>query len=74
LRELWEKIKEALVSALPITRIVYLMALGLIVVFFLLCRFLFLKLPKRQLLKIGVGVLFTYAGLVQIPKETEEEK
>ena len=40
------------------------LALGLIVAFFLLCQFLFLKLPKRQMLKIGVGVLFTYAGLV----------
>ena len=39
-------------------------ALGLIVVFFLLCQIFFLRLPKRQLLKIGVGVLFTYAGLV----------
>ncbi len=39
-------------------------ALGLIVVFFLLCQVFFLKLPKRQLAKIGVGVLFTYAGLV----------
>ena len=40
------------------------LALGLIVAFFLLCQIFFLKLPKRQLLKIGVGVLFTYAGLV----------
>jgi len=40
------------------------LALGLIVVFFLFCQIFFLKLPKRQLLKIGVGVLFTYAGLV----------
>ncbi len=39
-------------------------ALGLIIVFFLLCQILFLKLPKRQLLKIGVGVIFTYIGLV----------
>ncbi len=39
-------------------------ALGLIVVFFLLCQIFFLKLPKRQLVKIAVGVLFTYAGLV----------
>ena len=39
-------------------------ALGLIVVFFLVCQFIFLKLPKRQLMRIGVGVLFTYAGLV----------
>ncbi len=39
-------------------------ALGLIVGFFLLCQIFFLKLPKKQLLKIGVGVLFTYIGLV----------
>ena len=40
------------------------LALGLILVFFLLCQFLFLKLPMRQLQKIGVGVIFTYIGLV----------
>ena len=40
------------------------LALGLIVVFFLLCQLIFLRLPKRQLLRIGVGVLFTYVGLV----------
>ena len=39
-------------------------ALGLIVVFFLVCQFLFLKLPWKRLLKIGVGVVFTYIGLV----------
>ncbi len=39
-------------------------ALGLIVVFFFICQLIFLKLPKRQLLRIGVGVLFTYLGLV----------
>ena len=39
-------------------------ALGLIVVFFLLCQIFFLKLSKRQLLKIAIGVLFTYIGLV----------
>ena len=40
------------------------LALGLIVVFFLICQAIFLQLPKRQLLRIGIGVLFTYAGLV----------
>jgi len=40
------------------------LALGLIVFFFLLCQVFFLKLKKRQLLKIGVGVIFTYLGLV----------
>ena len=40
------------------------LALGMIVVFFLVCQIFFLKLSKRQLVKIGVGVLFTYVGLV----------
>ena len=39
-------------------------ALGMIVVFFLGCQILFLKLPKRQMLRIGIGVVFTYLGLV----------
>lgn len=41
-----------------------LVALGLIVAFFLICQITFLKLPKRQLKKIAVGVAFTYVGLV----------
>lgn len=40
------------------------MALGFIVVFFLICQIVFLKLPKRQLVRIAIGVLFTYVGLV----------
>ncbi len=40
------------------------MALGMIVAFFLACQIFFLKLPKRQLLRIGVGVVITYIGLV----------
>ena len=39
-------------------------ALGMIVAFFLVCQFIFLRLPKRQLLRISVGVAFTYIGLV----------
>ena len=39
-------------------------ALGLIVVFFLICQFAFLKLPMKRLKKIGVGVIFTFVGLV----------
>ena len=39
-------------------------ALGLIVAFFLLCQIFVLKLPKRRLLRIAIGVLFTYVGLV----------
>ena len=40
------------------------LALGLIVVFFLVCQVLFLKLSARQLSRIAVGVVFTYIGLV----------
>ena len=40
------------------------LALGLIVVFFLICQFIFLKLPGKRLKKIGLGVIFTYIGLV----------
>ena len=39
-------------------------ALGLIVVFFLVCQWAFLKLPRKRLMKIAVGVAFTYVGLV----------
>ena len=40
------------------------LALGLIVAFFLICQFAFLKLPRKRLLRIGMGVIFTYIGLV----------
>ncbi len=40
------------------------LALGLIVAFFLICQVVFLKLPKRRLARIAMGVVFTYIGLV----------
>ena len=40
------------------------LALGLIVAFFLICQIIFLRLPLRKLLRIAIGVLFTFAGLV----------
>ena len=40
------------------------LALGLIVMFFLICQVVFLKLSRRQLARIAVGVCFTFAGLV----------
>ena len=39
-------------------------ALGMIVAFFLICQVVFLKLPFKRLLRIAIGVLFTYIGLV----------
>jgi len=41
-----------------------IVALGMIVVCFIICQIIFLKLPKRHLLRIGLGVVFTYIGLV----------
>ena len=40
------------------------LALGMIVLFFLVCQVIFLKLNARQLHRIAVGVVFTYVGLV----------
>ena len=39
-------------------------ALGMIVACFVVCQLTFLRLPKRRLLRIAVGVGFTYIGLV----------
>ena len=39
-------------------------ALGLIVVFFVICQVAFLRLPRKKLLRIAIGVAFTYVGLV----------
>ena len=39
-------------------------ALGMIVAFFAICQLTFLRLPKKRLLRIAIGVLFTYVGLV----------
>lgn len=40
------------------------LALGLIVAFFVLLQVTVLRLPKRRLLQIGVGILYTFVGLV----------
>ena len=39
-------------------------ALGLIIAFFMICQVMFLKLSRRQLSRIAVGVVFTFLGLV----------
>jgi len=39
-------------------------ALGMIVVFFLICQAAFLRLPAKRLKRIAVGVVLTYIGLV----------
>lgn len=40
------------------------LALFMIVLFFIVLQIFFLKLPKKKLIQIGVGVLFTFVGLV----------
>ena len=40
------------------------LALGMIILFFVICQLTFLRLPKKRLFKIGLGILFTYVGLV----------
>ena len=39
-------------------------ALGMIVACFIICQLAFLKLPKRRLVRIALGVVFTYLGLI----------
>ncbi len=40
------------------------LSLGLIIIFFLVCQFAFLKLSKQKLAKLGIGMIFTFFGLV----------
>lgn len=40
------------------------LALGLIVVSFLIIQFIFIKLPKRKLYQIFIGIAYTFVGLV----------
>jgi len=54
----------AIVSVIP----KYLLEVGItilpIAAFFLVFNFLFIKLPKRQIARIGIGLAYTYVGLV----------
>ncbi|MDE7401098.1 MAG: DUF1538 domain-containing protein, partial [Clostridia bacterium] len=40
------------------------LALGLVVIFFFILQFTVLKLPKQKLLQIGIGIAYTFFGLV----------
>ena len=40
------------------------LALGLIVLFFVLLQITVLRLPKQRLFQIGIGILYTFVGLV----------
>ena len=40
------------------------LALGLVVIFFFIIQFIFLKLPKKKIIQILFGILYTYLGLI----------
>lgn len=56
-------LKDGLITLWSVTKEVTL-ALGLIVAFFFIINFIFLKLPKKKLIQIVIGVLYTYLGLI----------
>ncbi|MDE7329773.1 MAG: DUF1538 domain-containing protein, partial [Clostridia bacterium] len=39
-------------------------ALGLVVAFFFILQFTVLKLPKKKLIQIGIGIAYTFVGLI----------
>lgn len=41
-----------------------ILALGLIVIFFVVLQIICLKLPKKRLIQIAIGILYTFIGLV----------
>ncbi len=40
------------------------LALGLVVIFFAVIQLVFLRLPKKKIIQIAVGIVYTYVGLV----------
>ena len=59
-----DNILSAILHTLGKTTVDVTIALGMVVGFFFIINFIFLKLPKKKLLPIGVGTLFTYIGLI----------
>ncbi len=59
-----DDIGAALGATLGSTAVDVLIALGLIVGFFLILQIFVLKLPKRRILQIGIGILYTFVGLL----------
>ena len=41
-----------------------ILALGLIVIFFIILQIIILKLPKKKLIQIAIGILYTASGLI----------
>lgn len=51
-------------STLLLTSKEVLLALGLIVLVFLIINFIFIKLSRKKLYQIGIGIIYTFLGLV----------
>lgn len=58
--DIWGAIGHTLLE----TALDVLLALGLVVAFFFVINFIFLKLPRKKLKQISVGSVITYVGLV----------
>lgn len=54
----------SLFETLGHTSLEVILALGLIVVFFLVIQFIYIRLPKMKLIQMGIGILYTFIGLV----------
>lgn len=59
-----ENLGRSLLSALLETMKDVSIALSLIVIFFLVIQFVYLHLPRRRLIHIGIGIICTFFGLV----------
>lgn len=55
--------KEIFICLFKVTKEVSL-ALGLIVAFFFIINYIFLKLPKKKIIQIIIGIIYTYIGLI----------
>lgn len=60
----FKEILQVFGNSLPIYAKEVLIALLPIIAFFLIFQSFTLKLPRKQLIKIGIGALYTYVGLV----------
>lgn len=59
-----DNIGAQLASTLGSNAVDVIIALALIVAFFLILQFTVLKLPKRRILQIGIGIIYTFIGLL----------
>ncbi len=59
-----DNIGASLAATLGSTAVDVIIALALIVLFFVVLQFAVLKLPKRRIIQIGIGIVYTFVGLL----------